>query len=790
MSLNRASVFFVLSGFLFSGFPATVHSLKSHSSAAALYSLHGAADTRQLRAYEGLLTPFLEAKARNALSSSVLKNVYVPSQADLFVIAKQWGHLSDSFRALYTSSTQIPAFMKPYVSPGGHFEIYYATSRMDSTNKTDTVSAIDTYGFGPSNWRERSPGPNGVPDYIDEVAWAFDSAWSMEIDGFGFKKPLPYVSTTRPSDRFKVIAIDMDIHYGTQNGYYYGLTTPLESSGGALGIRSYIELRNQWESFPDSIYVNHPERGIRVTAAHEFFHTIQYAMTRQESGVLSAYQIDDFPLSWLEGSAALMENIAFDSVNDYIQYSTTFFEDPTSAIFDNDDAYSTVLLTLFLYERLEEHPSIEFIKRMFFNNYAKYIDFFSNLDSTSKSFTRTWPDIYGDFFTESYFTANRSRPDYFFRDAPLLPKWDAVADNVDQGYSIKKTVPALGMKTFLLSQKKIPLDAGRLFFFGDSVSSGPAFWNVRCILHTAGDTSHSMDSVFTMPVSTSGASIATMENWSRFDSALIISTNAGEGKSHAASLVVEPCQVSLHAGDSATYSGAISSPLSQHSSVSVTVKALADVGCSVSIQSVSPATQQLAKATQKGLVPINVFYSIGFPATWASAAAMNLSITEEAQTVSPFEIENGITSAAFAIFQWNTEGGLWTKSGGVDVSQDIYRWQRSITTPGIYGIFGQAAPPDSAVRYRILAYPNPVRRNGEIRFCADGKALMQLLVYSMSGRLVYQREAPGPVDTLNWSLVNSSGKPVVPGMYYALVGYKDARTKGLARKKQKVLILP
>ena len=513
-------------------------------------------------------------------------------------------------------------------------------------------------------------------------------------------------------------------------------------------------------------------------------------MTRHESGYSSGYQIDDFPLSWLEGSAALMENIAFDSINDYIQYSDTFFKDPTSAIFNNDDAYATVLLALFLYERLEKRPSIAFIKRMFFNNYDKYIDFYANLDSTAKSFTRTWADIYGDFFTESYFTANRSRPDYFFHDAPLLSEWNVVTDNIDQGYSIKKTVPALGMKTFFLSKKKFSLNDGRLFFSGDSVSSAASFWNIHCILHTDGNTGHSMDSVFSMPVSSSGASVATMANWSRFDSAIIIVSNASGEKSHTASIGFEPCPVSLHAGDSATYPGSLSSPLSQHSSVSVAVKALADVGCSVSIQSVSATAQQLANAAQKGLVPINVFYSIDFPATWTAASVMELTIAEETQTVIPFENELGITSAAFAIFQWDSDSSQWTKSGGVEVSQDSYRWQRPITMPGFYGVFGQATPPDSAGRYRILAYPNPVRRNREIRFSADGKTLMQLLVYSMGGKLVYRQEAASPIDTLKWSLVNSSGRPVAPGMYYTLVGYKDARTKGLARKKQKVLILP
>jgi hypothetical protein len=101
--------------------------------------------------------------------------------------------------------------------------------------------------------------------------------------------------------------------------------------------------------------------------------------------------LDDFPVSWLEGTAALMENIGFDSVNDYIQYVNFFSENPFSTIL-NDDltfVYTTVLLAMYLYERIQNAPTIGFIKETFFNNYAKPVGFLANLDSTSKSFNTT-----------------------------------------------------------------------------------------------------------------------------------------------------------------------------------------------------------------------------------------------------------------------------------------------------------------------------------------------------------------------------------------------------------------
>jgi hypothetical protein len=445
---------------------------------------------------------------------------------------------------------------------------------------------------------------------------------------------------------------------------------------------------------------------------------------------------------------------------------------------------------MFLYERLTERPSIAFVKRVFFNNYRAYVDFFANLDSTAKSMGSVWPKIFGDFSAQSYFTGNRSRPDLFIRDAPLLPQWPAGIDSVDRGYSIKKNVPPTGMAIFVPPLKDFPINGGRLSFIGDSAGSAKPFWNVQCILHASARSGHAQDSIFSIAVSASGTGVATVSDWSRFDGAVIVASNAAEEQNRGAALVLEPCPVTLRAGDSVTYRGSPAAPLSGHSSVSVTVKARGEAACSVSIKSGSAGAAQLAKASRKGLVPIGVFYSIGFPSTWAAVTDMHLAITEETLSVVPFENEQGITSSAFAIYLWDADSGQWTKAGGVEAAEGLYRWRRPIATPGLYGVFGQGMAPDSVRDYKILAFPNPVRRRGEIKFCADGKALMELLMYSVSGNLVYRRGTAQPVDTLKWSLVNTSGKPVAPGMYYALVGYKDAQTKGLARKKQKVLILP
>ena len=76
--------------------------------------------------------------------------------------------------------------MNEYISPGKHFEVYYSPSPIKSFLQNDN------YGFDTlNNWRQKISAPNGIPDYVDEIAWALDSSWSIEVDRFGFQEPIP-----------------------------------------------------------------------------------------------------------------------------------------------------------------------------------------------------------------------------------------------------------------------------------------------------------------------------------------------------------------------------------------------------------------------------------------------------------------------------------------------------------------------------------------------------------------------------------------------------------------------
>jgi hypothetical protein len=486
-----------------------------------------------------------------------------------------------------------------------------------------------------------------------------------------------------------------------------------------------------------------------------------------------------------------MENIGFDSVNDYLQYVGYFSTNPYSTILNNNDPYeyTTVLLAMFLYERILNAPTIGFVKEMFFNNYAKPIGFLANLDSTAKSFNSTWPELLGRFYTESYFTGERSRPGYFVQDAPLFDSWPLDADSLDIAYSIRKNVPAYGMETFSITKINYPYDNLSMDFFGDTLASGaPAFWSMHCLVKKPDGT---QDSIFSVPISSRSQASATISAWPAFGTAIFFVANAQGNFDRNTALVFQPCPISLHKGDSATFVCAISQPISAESAARVSVKALSDLACSLSLQSVSATSMQRVKAGNERLVPVNEYFKIAFPLSWGMNAAMALFIRESSSACLPLENIYGMGAKAFAIFRWDETASAWTKSGAISDTGSIYSWRGAVTVPGTYGLFGaMPVPLDSLRADSVVVFPNPVHIKSGLVINIHSVTLLELLLYNVTGNLIYRAENSTPGKPMQWNLTNARGKAVAPGAYYAVIGYEDPVTKGMKKLKRKVIVVP
>ncbi len=213
-----------------------------------------------------------------------------------------------------------------YYIDQGIFRIHYSTSGTDAVDNTDSDS-------------------DGIPDYVEQVAEAFQQTADKEITELGFTRP--------PGDSNNGGSNNYDIYLENMQSGYYAITyadawvqdNPFSQATEINAWSSYIVMRNNYTGFPNTELEN-----IQVTAAHEFFHAIQYGY-------------DGWEEIWLlEATAVLMEEVVFDDVNDCYQYMPNWFDSPYESLTLNTvHAYGSFIYFKYIEEHLGGLPVIKSI---------------------------------------------------------------------------------------------------------------------------------------------------------------------------------------------------------------------------------------------------------------------------------------------------------------------------------------------------------------------------------------------------------------------------------------------
>ena len=197
---------------------------------------------------------------------------------------------------------------------------------------------------------------DGIPNYIDSVAVVFN------VISNGIHKTQEYLMP--PSDGFysgnrdKGGSDHYDVYIRNLSSRYYGYTQPEEFAQGKgdnersktvvekNAFTSYMVMRNNYKNFPLSELKN-----IKVTAAHEYFHAIQFGY-------------DGWEMPWLlEASAVWMEEEMYDDINDCYQYMADWFKQPERSL--DEDGYHWYGSFIF-FEYIAQHMGgTETIRRIF-----------------------------------------------------------------------------------------------------------------------------------------------------------------------------------------------------------------------------------------------------------------------------------------------------------------------------------------------------------------------------------------------------------------------------------------
>ncbi|MBD3419929.1 MAG: hypothetical protein GF398_07425 [Chitinivibrionales bacterium] len=741
-----------------------------------------------IRHFERRVSPWFERKDPRTMVAPA--GEHIVDQLDLHIIARQWKNLSPAFKKTYLRALAIPADFRMYASPGGNFEIYYTTNPAHG----EAVDTADTFGYSSQNWREKVNAPNGIPDYIDIVAWGMDSTWSMEIERFGFVKPVAADRSRGDPSKYNVII-------GNVGAGNYGLTYPGDPiSAQAVGFSSHFTIRNNWAGWEQFGYDTMPSSGIFVTAAHEFFHSIQYAMTHQLS---NGGELDDFPFSWLEGTATMMEELAFPEIDDYHQYSTGFFGNPYSGLLDDKNnaipnyVYRHSLLMLYLYYHAYATPGINFVRNVHVTNYATKTGFIQNLQQAGDSTLHDWYGLLHRFHRASYFTGARADTTRFIPDAGAFDEWRVDIDSLDETNSITKSVADWGMQAFAYACDAAQNEKLDIVFVGSDSALLPAPFEASLIMHRADTTRQ--DSIVSIKVSKDLLGKIEVFPVSQFSRLVMMVTNGDVDRNRQASVTFGTLPVSYEPGDTGRYSYSRTDRYKTVDSIAIDFIATDSLRGTLRFVPVTPTQQQAAALTSQSLLRVTDPVDIIFPPAWiAGTYDLETRVVFKNRRLAALMNTHNISEDSLAVYRWDGLEEKWRLVEDSLVKQfDIARWSFSLRHKGSYSLLARKPIPAS-----LVVYPNPVRisRLPKITFMLD--KIQSVRVYTLEGNLVcnvdknrgstwweWREHDRGP-GTVDWTLRNNLGHKIVPGTYYALVYTGSSFRKSDRPVEQKILVLP
>ncbi len=154
-----------------------------------------------------------------------------------------------------------------------------------------------------------------VPNWVEKTVATMETVWAYEVDKLGYRPPLTDERSSIDADGVNFDVYLSDIGPRGLYGYCTVDDSRTRSAYPYDDFASYCVLDDDFarQQFP----TNTPTQNLQVTAAHEFFHAIQFAYDARED-------------AWfMEGTAAWMEDEVYDGVNDNYQYlRTSQFKNP------------------------------------------------------------------------------------------------------------------------------------------------------------------------------------------------------------------------------------------------------------------------------------------------------------------------------------------------------------------------------------------------------------------------------------------------------------------------------
>ncbi|UCC80720.1 MAG: hypothetical protein JSW64_05015 [Candidatus Zixiibacteriota bacterium] len=266
-----------------------------------------------------------------------------------------------------------PVMQHSWDAPGGIFKIHY------DTEGPNTVYNVD---------EDINP-PDGIPDYVNRTSDYLNYAHSVYISQLGFDPP-------PPDDD-----IDNDGLYDIYLTEVVALTTRENLSNhypGREAYTSYIQLRYDLRTphYPDD-----PLPFLKVCAAHEYFHAVEFAYRAYSSGPTTW---------WFEACAGWAEEIVFDDINDVYYKLDYYLPNLHKSLYQSQGffIYGTWLYAQFLSDRFGNQ-----VIRKCWEKFASF-DFAPDaIDLTLDTYGADFNDEYSKHILWNYFTGDNYQPGFY-----------------------------------------------------------------------------------------------------------------------------------------------------------------------------------------------------------------------------------------------------------------------------------------------------------------------------------------------------------------------------------------
>ncbi|MDQ1265500.1 MAG: hypothetical protein QG635_651 [Bacteroidota bacterium] len=309
-------------------------------------------------------------------------------------------HLTEKLKEKLLADTSLYFSTQCYYDcPSGKFRIHY------DTTGTDAVESIDL-------------NHNNIPDWIDTNCTCFERAWSVEIDSLGYAQP-PSDSGAGGNEAYDIVIQEL----GNRSGGLYGFTAPLNEilpRKKFYRSSSLIMLDNNYSAKDTTTNQNgarvpaYPRTNgsdaLKVTAAHEFHHAIQYGYGDAEpfTGELS------------EMASVYMETVVYPEIKDYYQYLPILFKNLEQYNLGDGgnslNGYSWVIFYIYACKVYGDSLLLRTWELI-----GDGIDSFTALDSSFREKGTTLPLAFCDFMPWMYYTGSRTIENTFFKNAAEYP---------------------------------------------------------------------------------------------------------------------------------------------------------------------------------------------------------------------------------------------------------------------------------------------------------------------------------------------------------------------------------